>query len=259
MTYHIRKAAVIGSGTMGGGIAALLAGVGIETLLLDLPADGTSPGDPVEARNAVALAGRNNLQKARPSPLFHPDDLALITVGNIEDDLDKVADVDWVVEVVVEKLAVKQALMARLAMLVGPKTIVSTNTSGLPLSKIAAGLPGDFTRRFLGTHFFNPPRYLHLLEVIPHVNTDPEAVAFMRDFGTRRLGKGVVMCKDTPNFIGNRFLSMIGMQTLNYALDHGYTVEEVDALTGPLIGRPKTATFSLNDLIGLDVLAHMAQ
>ncbi len=259
MSYHIRKAAVIGSGTMGGGIAALLAGVGIETLLLDIPSQGTAHGDPFKQRNAVVLAGLERMQKARPAQLFHPDDLNLITVGNTEDDLEKVADVDWVIEVVIEKLDIKQALMAKLAQHTGPDTIVSTNTSGLPLHQIAEGLSDDFTRRFLGTHFFNPPRYLHLLEVIPHHNTDGAVVAFMQEFATRTLGKGVVLCKDTPNFIGNRFMSMIGMQAMNYALDHGYTIEEVDAITGPLIGRPKTAVFNLNDLVGFDVAVHVAR
>lgn len=259
MTYHIRKAAVIGSGTMGGGIAALLAGVGVETLLLDIPAKDTAPGDPFQKRNAVALNGLKNMQKARPAQLFHADDLNLITVGNIEDDLGKVSDADWVIEVVVEKLDVKQDLMAKLAQVIGPNAIISTNTSGLPINQIAEGLPGELTRRFLGTHFFNPPRYLHLLEIIPHANTDAEIVDFMTEFATCRLGKGVVICKDVPGFTGNRFMSMIGMQAMNYALDHGYTVEEVDAITGPLIGRPKTATFNLNDLVGFDIAVYVAR
>jgi 3-hydroxyacyl-CoA dehydrogenase len=259
MSYSIRKAAVIGSGTMGGGIAALLAGVGVETMLLDIPAKDTKPGDPTAKRNAVVLSGLANLQKARPAQLFSPADLELIKTGNIEDDLDKLADADWVIEVVVERLDIKQNLMAKLAEAIGPHTIVSTNTSGLPIKAIAEGLDGNFTRRFLGTHFFNPPRYLRLLEVIPHENTDPEIVKFIVDFGTRALGKGVVICKDKPNFIGNRFMSMSGMQTMNYTLDYGFTVEEVDAITGPLIGRPKTATFNLNDLVGFDVAVHVAR
>ncbi|HLV34715.1 MAG TPA: 3-hydroxyacyl-CoA dehydrogenase family protein, partial [Spirillospora sp.] len=259
MPYHIRKAAVIGSGTMGGGIAALLAGVGIEVLLLDIPAPDTTPDDPFEQRNAVTLNGLRQMQAARPAQLFHPDDLALITPGNIDDDLPKVQDVDWVIEVVVEKLDIKQNLMAKLARIVRPPTIISTNTSGLPIAQIGEPLAEDQQRRFLGTHFFNPPRYLHLLELIPHRDTDAEVIQFMKEFATRTLGKGVVICKDTPNFIGNRFMSMIGMQAMNYALDHGFTVEEVDALTGPLIGRPKTATFSLNDLVGFDIAVHVAR
>lgn len=259
MTDQIKKAAVIGSGTMGGGIAALLAGVGVDVLLLDIPARDTKPGDPAAKRNAIVNGNVKTLQSMRPAQLFSADDLGRITTGNTEDDLGKVADADWVVEVIVERLDVKQSLMARLAEVVKPTAIVSSNTSGLPISDIAAGLPESFTKRFLGTHFFNPPRYLNLLEVIPHAGTDPDVVAFMLDFGKNVLGKGVVLCKDTPNFIGNRFMSMSGMQAMNYALDHDYTVEEVDALTGPLIGRPKTATFNLNDLVGFDIAVHVAR
>ncbi len=259
MTYHIRKAVVIGSGTMGGGIAALLAGVGIETLLLDIPAPDSHPTDPPAKRNAIVNNNVKAMQKLRPAQLFSDADMSRISVGNTEDDLHKVGQADWVIEVIIEKLDVKQALMAKLAELIGPQTIVTTNTSGLPIHKIAEHLDETFTRRFLGTHFFNPPRYLRLLEVIPHPNTDPQVVQFMLEFGRRVLGKGVVLCKDKPNFIGNRFMSMSGMQAMNYALDHGYSVEEVDALTGPLIGRPKTATFNLNDLVGFDVAVYVAR
>ncbi len=259
MPYNIRKATVIGSGTMGGGIAALLAGIGVETLLLDIPAKDTQAGDPPSKRNAIVENNLKTLQKMRPAQLFNQASLDLIKVGNIDDDLQKVADSDWIIEVVVERLDIKQNLMAKLAEVAKPDAIISTNTSGLPIHKIAEGLGKDFTRRFMGTHFFNPPRYLHLLEVIPHPDTDPEAVQFMVDFGSRKLGKGVVICKDEPNFIGNRFMSMSGMQAMNYALDHDYTVEEVDALTGPLIGRPKTATFNLNDLVGFDIAVHVAR
>lgn len=259
MKYNIRKAVVIGSGTMGGGIAALLAGVGVETLLLDIPAPDSKPGDPPAKRNGIVNSNVKAMQKMRPSQLFSDADMSRIQVGNTEDDLHRVGDADWVVEVIIEKLDVKQALMAKLAEHIGPRTIVSTNTSGLPIHKIAENLDESFTRRFLGTHFFNPPRYLRLLEVIPHPNTDPDVVQFMLEFGRRTLGKGVVLCKDKPNFIGNRFMSMSGMQAMNYALDHGYTVEEVDALTGPLIGRPKTATFNLNDLVGFDVAVYVAR
>lgn len=259
MTYQIKKAAVIGSGTMGGGIAALLAGVGVETLLLDIPAKDTQPGDAPAKRNAIVNNNLKTLQKMRPAQLFSQADLSLISTGNTEDDLHKVGDADWVIEVIIERLDVKQSLMAKLAEVVKPTAIVTTNTSGLPIHKIVAGLGEDFSRRFLGTHFFNPPRYLRLLEIIPHEGTDPEIVDFMMDFGSRVLGKGVVLCKDTPNFIGNRFMSMSGTQAMNYAIDHNYTVEEVDALTGPLIGRPKTATFNLNDLVGFDIAVHVAR
>jgi 3-hydroxyacyl-CoA dehydrogenase len=259
MSYNIRKAAVIGSGTMGGGIAALLAGVGVDTMLLDIPARDTTPGDPPNKRNAIVINNLKTLQKMRPPQLLQASSIDRISIGNIDDDLDKLSDADWIIEVVVERLDIKQSLMARVAEVAKPNAIISSNTSGLPIHNIADGLGEDFSRRFMGTHFFNPPRYLHLLEVIPHSNTDSEAVAFIKRFGTERLGKGVVLCKDTPNFIGNRFMSMSGMQAMNYALDNGYTVEEVDALTGPLIGRPKTATFNLNDLVGFDVAVHVAR
>ncbi|MBK9125447.1 MAG: 3-hydroxyacyl-CoA dehydrogenase/enoyl-CoA hydratase family protein [Chloroflexi bacterium] len=259
MTDQIKKAAVIGSGTMGGGIAALLAGVGVDVLLLDIPARDTKPGDPAAKRNAIVNGNLKTLQSMRPAQLFSADDLKRITTGNTEDDLGNVANADWVVEVIVERLDIKQALMARLAEVVKPTAIISSNTSGLPIGDIAEGLPEPFTKRFLGTHFFNPPRYLNLLEVIPHAGTDPAVVDFMMNYGKNVLGKGVVLCKDTPNFIGNRFMSMSGMQAMNYALDHDYTVEEVDALTGPLIGRPKTATFNLNDLVGYDIAVHVAR
>ncbi len=259
MAYNIRKAAVIGSGTMGGGISALLAGVGIPVTLLDIAAPDSQLGDPPKKRNAVVLAGLERMQKSRPAQLFSQADLDLIRTGNIEDNMDFITDADWIIEVVVEKLDIKQNLMTKLDAIARSDAIITTNTSGLPIKSIAEGLGDGFTRRFLGTHFFNPPRYLKLLEVIPHENADPEIVDFMVDFGTRVLGKGVVLCKDKPNFIGNRFMSIAGSQVMNYALDNGFTVEEVDSLTGPLIGRPKTATFRLNDLVGFDIAVHVAE
>lgn len=259
MAYLIQKAGVIGAGTMGSGIAALLAGVGIPTVLLDIPAPDTTADSPAKARNAFALKGVDRLKKSRPSEVFTASDLELITVGNTEDDLHLLADVDWVIEVVVEKLDIKQALFRRLVAVVKADAILSTNTSGLPIRDIANGMGDEFTRRFMGTHFFNPPRYLQLLELIPHENTDPEAVAAIQAVASRRLGKGVVIAKDEPNFIGNRFMSIVSSQAMNYAVDNGLTVEEVDNLTGPLIGRPKTATFRLMDLVGNDVASYVAQ
>lgn len=259
MTYNIRKAAVIGSGTMGSGIASLLAGIGIPVTLLDIAAKGTQPGDKPSARNAIVAGNLKTLQKSRPPQLFSETDLELIRAGNLDDNLEWLADADWVIEVVVEKLDVKKSLMARLVNVVKPNALVTTNTSGLPINAIAEGLSDDFTRRFLGTHFFNPPRYLHLLEVIPHQNTDPAALAYLTEFATTRLGKGVVLCKDEPNFIGNRFMTMTSSHDVAYALDNGFTVEEVDEITGPLIGRPKTATFRLNDLVGTDVAVFVAR
>src|SRR5579864_8884500 len=245
MVYHIRKAGVIGSGTMGGGIAALLAGVGIPVVLLDIAAKGTQPGDPLVKRNAIVLDNLNRLKKSRPASFFHPDDAARITPGNLADNLDLLADVDWIIEVVVERLDIKHELMAKLDEIRRPSTIVTSNTSGLSINAIAQGRSDGFRGHFLGTHFFNPPRYLYLLEVIPGADTDPELVRFMADFGTNTLGKGVVICRDTPNFIANRFISVSGTFATAYAINHGYTVEETDLLTGPLIGRPRSGTFRL--------------
>lgn len=257
MVYQIRKAAVLGSGTMGSGIAALLAGVGVPVMVLDLPARDTSPADGPERRNALVRSNLEAMRTSRPAQLFHPDDFDLITPGNLEDDLDRLRDADWIIEAIVEDLGTKQALMERLEAVRAPEAIVSTNTSGLRIHDIAAGRSAAFQRHFLGTHFFNPPRYLKLLEIIPHEQTDPALLDFITAYAATVLGKGVVIAKDTPNFIANRFISMSGTFGVNYALDHGYTVEEVDSLTGPLIGRPKTATFRLNDLVGTDIMAHV--
>ncbi len=259
MAYHIRKAGVIGSGTMGSGIAALLAGVGIPVVLLDLAAKGTQPGDSPAKRNAIVFDSLNKLKKSRIPALFHPDDLDQIKVGNLEDDFDLLRDADWIIEVIVERRDVKHDLMARLETVRAPNAIVSTNTSGLSINAIASGRSEDFQRHFLGTHFFNPPRHLKLLEIIPGEKTDPEIVSMLTRFGSQTLGKGVVICKDTPNFIANRFISVVGTFATAYAIDHGYTVEEIDNLTGPIIGRPKSGTFRLSDVVGNDVSVHVAQ
>ena len=259
MSYQIRKAAVIGSGTMGGGIAALLAGVGVRVALLDIPARDTQPGDPPARRNAIVLKNAEAMHKSRPAQLYAQADADLIQFGNLDDDLALLDDADWIIEVVVERMDIKRQVMAQIAAHRQPEAIVSTNTSGLSINAIAEGQDAEFQRHFLGTHFFNPPRYLKLLEIIPHAKTDPDVLDFVIGYGRDMLGKGVVMCKDTPNFIANRFISIVGSYTIAYAIEHGYTVEEVDSLTGPLIGRPKTATFRLNDLVGNDVLAHVSE
>jgi 3-hydroxyacyl-CoA dehydrogenase len=242
---------VVGSGTMGAGIAALLAGINRPVVVLDIPTPDTQPGD--RNRNSLVEGNLRNLRRTKPPQLFEESDLDLFSAGNIEDDLDMLADCDWIIEVVVERLPVKQGLMAKLEKVVKPGAIISSNTSGLSINAIAEGRSDDFKKRFLGTHFFNPPRYLKLLEIIPHNDTDPALIDFMFRFATQQLGKGPVLCKDTPNFIGNRFMSIMGSMGINYAVDHGFTVEEVDALTGPLIGRPKSATFRLNDIVGVDI------
>lgn len=261
MIHRIKKAAVLGAGVMGGGIAALLASAGIRTLLMDIvPFDlkDEEKSDPV-AKNRIAQAGLKAVLSARPALLMDPADADLIEIGNFEDDFDKLSDCDWIVEVVVENLKIKQALLKRIDGVRRPGSIVSTNTSGIPLSKMSAGLSDDFQRHFLGTHFFNPVRYMKLLELIPGEETLPEVFSFMADFGEKRLGKGIVRAKDTPNFIGNRIGIQGSMKTMHLMLERGLSIAEVDALLGPVMGRPKTAAFKTGDLVGLDILGHVAR
>jgi 3-hydroxyacyl-CoA dehydrogenase len=242
---------VIGAGTMGGGIAAHCANVGLDVTLLDIPAKN---GD----RNAIVKSLWERTLKARPSALFNATAAARVTLGNTEDDLARAAaTADWVIEVIIEQLEPKRALMAQIDGALKPGAIVSSNTSGIPISAIAEGRSADFKSRFFGTHFFNPPRYLPLLEVIPTADSDPAVVSSFVDFAESRLGKRVVRCKDTPNFIANRIGAFTGQVRAYAAIDNGYTVEEVDVLTGPMIGNPKTGTFRLADLVGLDVMAHV--
>lgn len=259
MTYRIDKVAIIGAGTMGGGIAAHLANIGIPVVLLDIvPPDlSEEEKDDPEARNRIVQSLFDRMAKARPANLARKDRADLITLGNVEDDFDKLADVDWIIEVIIEQLQPKKDLMARIEAVRKPGCIVSSNTSGIPIHQIAADCSDEFKAHFLGTHFFNPPRYLKLLEIIPTNETAPEVVEFFKTFGSEVLGKGVVVCKDTPNFIGNRFFSVAASQAIEYAFANGYTISEVDAITGPLIGRPKSATFRLMDLVGLDVMGHV--
>jgi 3-hydroxyacyl-CoA dehydrogenase len=258
MKYHIHKAVVIGSGTMGAAIAAHLANAGVPVTLLDIIPKG-APLDNIAARNQIVDEGWDRCLKARPANLMSADLKTFVKLGNLEDDFGAVADADWVCEAIVENLKIKQDLMARIDEVRKPNAIVSTNTSGIPVSAIAEGRSKEFKKYFLGTHFFNPPRYLKLLEIIPTKDTDREVIEFFSWFGEYRLGKGVVLCKDTPNFIGNRVAFGTGAFAMDFILKNGYTVDEVDAITGPLIGRPKTATFRLIDLVGLDVWDHVGR
>ncbi|MEW6637167.1 MAG: 3-hydroxyacyl-CoA dehydrogenase/enoyl-CoA hydratase family protein, partial [Actinomycetota bacterium] len=255
MTHRIRRVAVLGAGTMGAAIAAHCANAGLEVDLLDIAAQGEAGDD----RDAVVKAGFDRMLKARPPALMAKNVAERIRLGNFEDDLGRVAEADWVLEAIIERLEPKQQLMERVEALAKEDAIISSNTSGIPLHRIAEGRSEPFRRRFLGTHFFNPPRYLKLLEIIPTGDTNPEVVERIRDFGERVLGKGGVIAKDTPNFIGNRLGSFAGMQSVTYAFENGYTIEEVDAITGPLIGHPKTATFRLNDQVGLDIAVGVAE
>lgn len=267
MKYQITKAVVIGAGTMGAAIAAHLANAGVPVTLLDIVPDKLTPeeekkgltlADPA-VRNRIVNQGLERALKARPAAFFTPDHAALVSTGNMEDDFGVVAEADWVIEAIVENLDIKRQLMERIDQVRSPHTIVSTNTSGIPVSSIAAGRSLSFRQHFLGTHFFNPPRYLKLLEVIPTADTLPEVTQFISRFCEYRLGKGIVPAKDTPNFIANRLAFGSAAFALDYFLEHGYTVEEVDAITGPAIGNPKTATFRLIDLVGIDVWEHVGR
>lgn len=266
LVKQIKKAAVLGSGVMGSGIAAHLANVGIPTLLLDIvpneltkeeAAKGLTLNDKV-VRNRIAEAGKQKLLKQKPAPLTTKDNLSLIEAGNLEDDLERLSEVDWIIEVVVERLDIKKSVFEKVDQYRKPGTIVSSNTSGISVNAMAEGRSEDFRKHFLGTHFFNPPRYLKLLEVIPTKDTDPEVVHFMEKFGEDVLGKGVVIAKDTPNFIANRIGTYGLLITLQEVLNNDYSIGEVDSITGPMIGRPKSATFRTLDVVGLDTFVHVA-
>ncbi len=251
MKYHIHKAVVIGSGTMGAAIAAHLANIGVPVTLLDIV-----PNDSPD-KDKIVREGWDRCLKARPANLMAKDLETFVTLGNLEEDFDSIAEADWICEAIIENLKIKQDLMMRIDEVRKPNAIVTTNTSGIPVHSIAEGRSKEFKKHFLGTHFFNPPRYLKLLEIIPTADTSKEVVEFFNHFGEYRLGKGIVLCKDTPNFIGNRVAFGTGAFAMDFILENGYTVDEVDALTGSLMGRPKTATFRLIDLVGVDVWHHV--
>lgn len=243
----LRRVGVLGAGTMGSRIAAHFGNAGVPALLLDI----VLPNQP--DRNAAAKRGIESAAKQNPAGFFTPEAVQLVKPGNFEDNLGELATCDWIIEAVTENLDIKRNLWRRVEAVRNPDSIVSTNTSGIPLAHIAEGLSPAFRRHFFGTHFFNPPRYLHLVEVIPGPETDPAVLAFASDYSDRRLGKGVVLCKDTPNFIANRIGSFIGSTVYKLMVEGDYTIEEIDLLTGPLIGIPKSASFRLLDIVGLDV------
>ena len=241
---HIQSAGVLGAGTMGSQIAAHLANAGVEVLLLDVTAE-------------AARQGLERARRLKPDPAFTPDTWSLISPGAVETDLQKLQEKDWIIEAVVERMDVKRPLLERVDTIRRPGSIVSSNTSGIPIAALAEGLSDDFRQHWLGTHFFNPPRYLHLVEVIPTVDTRPEVVTTISHFADHRLGKGVVMAKDSPNFIGNH-IGLYSILRILAAVARGeFTIDEVDAITGPPLGRPRSATFRTLDLVGLDVIADL--
>jgi 3-hydroxyacyl-CoA dehydrogenase len=250
---RINKVAVLGAGTMGARIAAHFANAGVPSLLLDMvPPDADGP-----ARNKLAAAGLEGAKKSKPAAFFEPSLSRLVTVGNFDDDLKRLADVDWIIEAIVENLEIKRALLKKVEAVRKPGTIITTNTSGLPVAKIAEGFSEDFRRSWFGTHFFNPPRYMRLLELIPTPDYDPKLIEAITHFCDQQLGKGVVRAKDTPNFIGNRIGTFSVLNVMRLMQEIDLTVEDIDALTGQAVGWPRSATFRTIDLVGLDILGHV--
>jgi 3-hydroxyacyl-CoA dehydrogenase len=252
---RIDRVTVLGAGTMGARIAAHLANAGIPSFLLDM----VPPDADGEARNGIARSGLEGARKSKPAAFFDPALAKLITVGNFEDHMSYVAESDWIIEAVVEDLEIKRSLLKKVDAARRPGTIMTTNTSGLPVAKIADGFPEDFRRCWFGTHFFNPPRYMRLLEIIPTADTDREAMETIAHLSDVRLGKGIVIAKDTPNFIANRIGTFSVLNVMRLMQEMGLTIEEVDTLTGTSVGWPKSATFRTIDMVGLDILGHVVR
>jgi 3-hydroxyacyl-CoA dehydrogenase len=254
---RINKVAILGAGTMGARIAAHFANAGVPSYLLDIVPPDVAPGAAAAARNKIAAAGLDAAKKSKPAAFMDASLARFVTVGNFDDDLKKLAEVDWIIEAVVENLDLKRALLRKVEAIRKPGTIVTTNTSGLPVGKIAEGFSDDFRRSWFGTHFFNPPRYMRLLELIPTPEADPALIDAVSHFGDVRLGKGVVLAKDTPNFIANRIGTFSVLNVMRLMQEMDLSIEDVDALTGQAVGWPKSATFRTIDLVGLDILGHV--
>src|SRR6202011_4204438 len=257
MKRRIEKAVVLGAGTMGSRIAAHFANAGLPCILLDIVPPNLPADAPAAERNKIVRAGLEAAKKSKPAAFFTSALAERVAIGNFEDDLARCAEADWIIEVVAENLEIKRKLLSRVAQYRKPGALVTTNTSGLPVHLIAEGMSEEFQQHWAGTHFFNPPRYLKLVEVIPGPQTLPEVIESLSDFCDRRLGKGVVIAKDTPNFIANRIGTFSMLNALRWMGVLGMTIEEVDACTGPLIGQPKSATFRTADIVGLDVLLYV--
>src|SRR5229473_1702612 len=259
MRRRIEKAVVLGAGTMGSRIAAHFANAGLPCILLDIVPPNLPADAPAGERNKSVRAGLDAAKKSKPAAFFTPGLAERIVIGNFEDDLARCAEADWIIEVVAENLEIKRKLLSRVAEFRKPGAIVTTNTSGLPVHLVAEGMSEEFQQHWAGTHFFNPPRYLKLVEVIPGPKTSAEVLDTLSDFCDRRLGKGVVIAKDTPNFIANRIGTFSMLNVLRLMGTLGMSVEDVDACTGPAIGQPKSATFRTADIVGLDVLVHVVK
>ena len=254
----IKKVAVLGSGVMGSRIACHFAGVGLQVLLLDIvPKDIAADAKPAE-KNKIVNDALTAAIKSNPSPVYTKDVLKRIRTGNFTDNMKDIADCDWVIEVVVERLDIKQSIFTEVEKYRRPGSLVSSNTSGIPIHLMTEGRSADFKKYFCGTHFFNPPRYLRLLEIIPTPDTDQEVVDFLMHYGDLTLGKTTVLCKDTPAFIANR-IGVFGMMAIMNTMETlQLSVDEIDTLTGPIIGRPKSATFRTADVVGIDTLVKVA-
>nr|NIR14464.1 3-hydroxyacyl-CoA dehydrogenase family protein [Desulfobacterales bacterium] len=266
MSKKIEKVGVLGAGVMGATIAAQLANVGIETILLDIvPPEFTEEDkkkglkeDSTAFRNKFAQAGLDTALKSKPASFYVPENARLIRTGNLEDDLERLKDVDWIIEVVVERLDIKKVVFEKIEGVRTPGTIVTSNTSGIPAKAMCEGRSEDFQKHFAITHFFNPPRYMKLLEIVPGPNTLPEVIEVLAEICEKVLGKGIVYAKDTPNFIANRIGTFSMFSAMKNMMDLGLTIEAVDQLTGPIVGNPKSASFRTADLVGLDTLMHVA-
>src|ERR1043166_7349440 len=263
----IRKAAVIGAGNMGAQIAAHLANVGIPSLLMDIAPTELRPEEQKrgltlqspEVRNRVTKTLFEKARKLKPAPFFTPEVASLVRLGNVEDNLAEIQDADWVIEAILERMDLKLAIHAKISANARPEALVTTNTSGLSIAGMTKGLPLEYRRRFFGTHFFNPPRYMRLLELIPTTDTDPALLKSFGEFGEAVLGKGIVRAKDTPGFVANRIGCFDMQRVALLMMEEGLSIDEVDAITGPAIGRPRSATFRLGDIVGIDLMAQMGR
>lgn len=267
MNRAIRKVAVVGSGVMGSRIACHFAGIGVEVLLLDIVPKELTPAETAkgwtlehkQVRNRIVNDALQATLKSKPSAVYTKDVSARVTTGNLEDDIQKLSSCDWIIEAVIERLDIKQKVFEQIELHRKPGTLITTNTSGIPMHMMSSDRSEDFQQHFCGTHFFNPPRYLRLLEIIPAPKTKPEVIDFLMQYGDRHLGKTTVLCKDTPAFIANR-VGVFGFMAVFKAMQQlDMTVDEIDTLTGPVMGRPKSATFRTGDVVGLDTLVHVAK
>src|SRR5690242_17447894 len=255
----IKKVAVLGSGVMGSRIACHFAGIGVQVLLLDMVPKEATGSDNKALRNKIVNDSLQAAIKSNPSPVYTKDVVKKIATGNFDDNLKDIATCDWIIEVVVERLDIKRSLYEKVEKYRKPGTLITSNTSGIPIHLLAEGRSEDFKKHFCGTHFFNPPRYLRLLEIIPTKDTDPYVVNFLMHYGDLYLGKTTVLAKDTPAFIANRVGVFGIMSVFNIMQKLGLNIDEIDALTGPVIGRPKSATFRTSDVVGIDTMVKVAR